>query len=309
MSYFCTSFHRYKKIGLDQFDIKSKSNTNMLLVGKRGCGKTTFIKNFIKENNYQKDEIFCASYHIIMEPELYSESINITNIRTQLPDNIIALIDKLSVNKDKFLVILDDCIFRDKKYANIVINFITYLKTQRLNLNITVMVTVQSIVGFAPQTVHLWDYRVLFTDNSTINIKKCFENYKLTVNNNHLWMIDSFKTFAETFNGMTQNHSAMILGRDGLIYHYDSSLLVNRTSSLVEDNSISDSQPREEINDNTVDDTDNINIDSFSNRLFNDQHQVQPERLNVDKHIVLVDKQIQLVDKLIQLETLRNKNS
>lgn len=263
----------------NKFDIKNiHDKSNILIVGRRGTGKTIFIKDFIKKKHYQSDEIFCVCPTIRTNSGQYDNLINKSDIQADIPDKFIDIIDGLSFNKNKFLVIFDDCVDRNKDDMFRILDYIYFNNNQK----ISVIVSVQTPLHLCNLN-NIWDYRVFFRDDSTINVKKIFDTCKPTV--------DSFQEFENIFNSMTQNYSTLIFTKNNIIHHYK--------PEYISYNSFFN----EIINENNIND-----IHSASEQVQLKYPNIDKQILLIDKQILLVDKQIELANKFVQLELMKKKH-
>ena len=182
-------------IDIDQMEPKN----NILIIGKRGFGKSLIIKNLIKHYNEKYNITKCV---VISQTEkfnkFYGNFID-GKIYDELNDNLINnIINYQKMNMDDLLIIIDDSIkhkFRSNVFNDMIINGRHY--------NITLIMALQYSF-FSPEIRMNIDHIFLSNDEIISSRKKLYEHY--------CGCFSTFKKFNDAFNKLN-NFNFMFINK------------------------------------------------------------------------------------------------
>ncbi|ARF10156.1 P-loop NTPase domain protein [Hokovirus HKV1] len=150
-----------------------EKNANMLIIGKRGIGKTSFIISLLQGKKYSQGNIFCLDH----ENDRYKDGLPLSklNFYNELTEK--TLNDIITKCTDSSFIVIEDSF-------NIKDINLNYLETFKKH-NITLIAITQYMC------INIFDYIVLFKTTNMSNIreiykkidtKMTFENFEKTMN-------------------------------------------------------------------------------------------------------------------------------
>jgi tRNA A37 threonylcarbamoyladenosine biosynthesis protein TsaE len=250
-------------------------NPAISIIGKRGSGKTTLIKNIMQHlyNNKQVDEFIVISPldnlrksyedfvnkvygydNELIEQILHTQDENITNaMRTNTPAK-------------KIMVILDDCLVSKGLWMND--HALMELLFNGRHYNISYIFTMKFPLGITPELRCNFDYIFLFNEDNYNNLKRLYDHYA--------GFFPTFASFKVVLNRLSQNYGTMTIINRGVyesfldkIYFYKATILKNKlyfpNVSLCE---IKKNHLNNAVSDTIDIDTDNDNDDANDNNSF-----------------------------------------
>lgn len=193
-----------EKLNLDDIS----ANTHNVIIGKRGSGKTTLIKNIIHHfytNNINNVVVFSPVDKI---DEYYSKFLPKKNIHHNLDFDLISkILKKQKLEKEKMILVLDDCLCSNSKVWSQNKN-INELLFNAKSYNITLFVTMQFPTGIRPELRITFDNIFLLEDNNLTNIERMHEHY--------CNMISTFENFEQIFKEYTSKYDILVVLRDSV---------------------------------------------------------------------------------------------
>jgi len=204
-----------KDFEVKKFDIEKliyKKNPTILIMGKRGSGKTTLVKDIIHKNIHKyinNDNIIFAStgrgdnfgeYKIdnIMKNNIIQTEYNEDILKEYLNKKMIDIKENIRENT---YVIFDDVI-----YSNKVVKTDKFLQDLQLNNRhylITSIFTQQYPIKFPIEFQMNFDYIILVGDDFISNLRKIYDYYA--------GIFPSFDSFRQIHRELTEDHRCMII--------------------------------------------------------------------------------------------------
>ena len=182
-------------------------NPHILVIGQRGSGKTTLIKDIIKKKGYdmQKDVyVFCSTEKL--NPS-YSEHVNSSNIYYDYEPSAIAKIlkeveeNKMQKIKREIMIVFDDCTLDLKKQQ---VQEILYNARHNLISYIWAMQYPEIIERDIRDN---FDYVFLIGQNESTNLKRIYDYYA--------GFFSNFYAFKNVYAQLTKDFNCMVINNRG----------------------------------------------------------------------------------------------
>lgn len=196
-----------QKINIPSFDLKTmKQDPKIALIGKRGSGKSTLIKDLIYNMNYKLENIYAISVGEEYD-KFYGNFLNKQNIHCKYDDSIISDLmeqqeERLTNSKEtaeSILLILDDClhkkIMQNTSFKDLIYNGRNYKIGIIMTMQYPLMMTVDIKCNI--------DYIFATTSSHDSDIKKIYDYWNRTIP-----LFDTFKTI---YDNVTQNYNNMVI--------------------------------------------------------------------------------------------------
>lgn len=212
-------------LNLTQFDPNSiKINRIIVVVGKRGSGKTILLQDIVYRIHKRFDVVVALT-----GTEASREA-----FREYIPDSFIHHVDVNKVIKTvdlsktlrkcgkprEFLLILDDFLDQKSILDEDVFREIGY---NGRHLNITLVLSLQYMMEMKPHLRSQVDYVFAFHENNLSNRKRLWQYF--------FGVFDDLESFSRTLEKCTQNHECLVLDNtrysnklDQLLYFYRASV-------------------------------------------------------------------------------------
>ena len=167
----------------------------MLIVGQRGEGTTSLIKNLIvniTKNNCIKKTILVTHMRNNYENVFSNCSTIYETVTNELLKNIINM--QCNKNSEPLLLIFDDVMFN--KYGTL--DFFKEIMFNGVSYKITLIISIQFPSGVSPEIRNNFDYIFAFKEDFMSNKKRLFEHYfgiipKYKIFNSFIYALDKYE--------------------------------------------------------------------------------------------------------------------
>lgn len=212
-------------IAINSLDITNESvkKSHILVLGKRGCGKSTLVKNFIKINKISQDNITVMSRQERFNT-FYKDFVNENNIFFEYDSKILEnLMYEQKEKKDTFddvedkYIIIDDCV---NKFVldNQLKDILMYGKDYKIHL----IICVQYMFKISQEDLTHIDYIFLF--------KELMESYKKKYYNIFAGFMPNYNSFNRIFDELSKDeYSCMVIYNNPYSYNMFDKILHYKT--------------------------------------------------------------------------------
>jgi GTPase SAR1 family protein len=224
-----------KKICANQFKYEFVNNPSIVMIGRRGCGKSWMTRSIMYElyNNNQIDEFiviapsdkmrnfyaeFLPTVHYEYKSEIIQEILQVQKKRFETYRS-----DQSKVKK--VMVIFDDVfwqkgsLMKDSNLQELLFNNRQY--------KISYVLSMQFSIGIRPELRSNFDYIFLFMDDSISNIKRLYDHYTGT-------LAGTFDIFRQTFQNLTMNYGSMVIINRGNTKCYTDKIFQCKSKDIVD---------------------------------------------------------------------------
>lgn len=200
------NFHRFNPIRVGK-------NSQTMIIGKRGSGKSWLIRDLIKKNQSAFD--LCVFSPTEKHSNFYGRNFPAATIKFEYsPEDIQELLNEqaecISRGSPRNLcVVLDDCLsskgtwLKDDSLRELMLNGRHY--------NIALYLTMQFPLGMTPELRSTFDTVYLLADDFISNQKRLYDHYA--------GMFPTFDSFRKTFLDLARDYSAMVIRQKGCWTH------------------------------------------------------------------------------------------
>lgn len=202
------------QLRLKQFDITSiKRDSTIMVYGKRGSGKSVFVKCMMYHNKDIARGIVISGSE--KHQPFYKDFIPDTYIFEEYDSDIISkviTIQKQQVeeegksSKNNTFIIMDDVLADVKMWKNDKSLRDCFFNGR--HMNVMVIIIMQYCLALAPDLRSNFDYIFIFKDNNRENIKKLYQQFG--------GVCDNLKTFEAIINQGTQNNQCVVINNKSL---------------------------------------------------------------------------------------------
>jgi energy-coupling factor transporter ATP-binding protein EcfA2 len=162
-----------KILSLPKFDISLCSKKTIMIIGKRGMGKTTLIKNILNNATSANDDIIIITPSVKFTGEygMYKDVYeNVSDILPTISKNAMVT----TINTNPCSIVLEDAmrdttLTEDVHFRNIIFN--------SRHFNIQVIISMQYALGLSPALRGNIDYVFIFNILSLNEKKRIYEQY------------------------------------------------------------------------------------------------------------------------------------
>lgn len=180
---------------IQEFNLSSiVPNSNILIIGKCGSGKTTLCNNILN-SGYYKD----ITDGIIISPtnEIYNNH-NVYKYDKNIINTLMFNQKHDQFNNNTFIV-FDNCFTSS---YNLDDNFTNLIYTNKYH-KISTIVTIQHLTVLPPHIRHNFDYYFLLKDELISNLKKIYSCYTN--------VFSDFNSFKNVYDLLTVNYGCMVI--------------------------------------------------------------------------------------------------
>ena len=215
-----------KELHIQQFHLSQMvSNPAILMIGKRGNGKSWICRSLIK---YLRDipcGIAIAPTEKVAEDPFYEEFIPNSYIYYDFKPEIFekvlyrqdAMLEKVREKKKqgkvidpRIFILMDDCLSQKNVWKNE--QTVHELLFNGRHYKITYILTSQTTMGPPSEIRNNFDYIFILACDNHIEMKKIQAHYA--------GMFPSYESFRQTFNVLTENYCAMVVANRGARQHF-----------------------------------------------------------------------------------------
>lgn len=159
---------------IQKFDISNiKNYSNILIIGKRGTGKTTLIKNLLTTyHDETKTIVSCTEESDSFYTNLLRDSAQISS-STDIIDSCVQTTQQTYKSEQKSLLIVDGCNYYKRSFIDSKLKPIFF---NRRHYNISLIMTLQYSM-ISPQLRANTDYIFIFNDKHVCDRKRLFDQY------------------------------------------------------------------------------------------------------------------------------------
>ena len=219
-----------KHLRLKRFNPKSiKPNPVILIVGKRGSGKTVLVKDIVRHLKNRFD-IAVAIAGTSASAEMFQEFIPDALIYNTVQTHVIEkMVDLAKVVKDhnkkrEFLLLMDDCMYVKGLMRNGVFREI---HMNGRNFGFSEIISAQYVMDMETDLRSQVDYVFVFQENIRANRERLWKYF--------FGIFDTFEEFSTTLRKCTQNYECLVIDQrvntgniEDMLYYYKANVNVPR---------------------------------------------------------------------------------
>ena len=193
---------------------KCTDNPHCIMIGKRGSGKTCFIREMMYKlyENKKVDEFFVISPTSRTDKSIYDFIDKVYyEYKAPLIDNLMNKQRENTANgkKNRVMVIFDDCLESESSFKN---HSLLELLYNGRHYNISYIISMQFPMKRFSDSKIMFDYVFLMNQNNVLIKNNTIKN---TLYKYYGGMFPTFETFDKIFNELTQDFSSMIISNSG----------------------------------------------------------------------------------------------
>lgn len=225
---------------INNFDLGTMvENPAILLIGKRGSGKSNIVSRILSELNYHDDNVIIISrtermngYYSKLYKNVYCEyDANIIENILERQELLIGKLKRNEISKEdvNIVVVFDDCLNSINKSQ--MDNHIRELLMSCKNYHVTCIFTIQFPGSIGPDLRSNFDYVFLAAENTMSSLKKMYDYYA--------GFFPNFYSFKQVHTKLTKNYNNMVICNRSRsnnlfdrIFYYNSKTNINNTNDL-----------------------------------------------------------------------------
>lgn len=195
-----------KHLRLKRFNPKTiRQNPVILIVGKRGSGKTVLLKD-ITRHLRKRFDVCVAVAGTMASSEMFQDFVPSSFIYDRVDtDVIVKMVDLAKVCKNhrkprEFLLMMDDCMGKKGLLKN---NVFRDIHMNGRNFGFTEILSVQYVMDMETDLRSQVDYVFVFQENIRANRERLWKYF--------FGMFDTFDEFTTTLKKCTQNYECLVL--------------------------------------------------------------------------------------------------
>lgn len=181
------------QITVDDFYLNEmRSNPSIMIIGKRGTGKTYIISNILdaKTDDFISDTLIISQKDANFYMNRYPNALVVQDYDSNFV--------KAHIQNEGGAIVFDDCLYDYVKNTELI-----ELMRNNHHYNKTVISSVQFPLSIKPELRSSFDYVFLLNDDVLTNQKKMFDHYA--------GYFPDFDSFRQVYGNLTQKYGSMVI--------------------------------------------------------------------------------------------------